>query len=366
MFFEHPTEQPLAPGTACGEPSDPAVVLGPPVGVSPFSCRPQKQSPNLAVPAPPEWWSKVTLPDIPIERPWEVQAALERMLATPKQRARLKEALRRSGASAPHVIAALAERKMPRALVAVPLLESAYSDSATSKAGAVGLWQLMPATAKKLGMAVTRSYDERRNPERATVVALDHLAHLYSRFGSWDLALAAYDRGEGGVHRAMKKHSVGDYWSLVDLMALPGETRSYVPAILALAIIYENVDRFDLDGPRAALRAVASLDVPAGTPLSLIARAAGTSIMTLRRTSPELVSCDVIPNIPNPYVSIPAGGVSRARVMLPSLLAAGLDPLTASAPQDFDWGRDEVVPHRSEHRSPKVPKRRDGSKHELP
>lgn len=324
---------------------------GPPPKVSPFSCRLPKQSPNLDVPQNPEWWSKLTLPDIPIERPWEVQAALARIVDSPKRRTLVRAALERSGGSAPHIIAALAARKLPRALAALPLLESAYSETAVSKAGAVGLWQLMPATAKKLGLVVTPTYDERRNPEKSTEAALDHLEHLFARFGTWDLALAAYDRGEPGMKRALKRNGVSDYWSLVDLKAIPEETRAYVPSLLALSIIFENAEHFSLDGPRAPPRSVALLDIPYDTPLSIIARAAGTSILGLRRSSPELISGDTVPA---EQVYIPASGLARARVMLP-LLLGGLGPETEAADPEFDWGRDETKKSTSPSRSDPKP-----------
>jgi len=313
--------------------------LGAPPKVSPFGCHPPRQSPNFEPPPMPEWWSKLTLPDLPIERPWEVHAMISKIIDSPKRRALMRAALSRGGAFAPQIIAELAARKLPRALVALPLLESAYSEVAVSKTGAVGLWQLMPKTARKLGLMVTPSYDERRNPERSTAVALDHLQHLFERFGTWDLALAAYDRGEPGVERAMHRAGVPDYWSLVDMHALPQETREYVPMLLALAIIYENAARFSLDGPRAPPRSIALLDVPIDTPLTIIARAAGTSLLGLRRASPELISGDTVPT---DHVCIPAKGLARARAMLPLLLAEADE---AAAPSDFDWGRDDSEQH---------------------
>ncbi len=333
---------------------DPGPEAGPPAKVSPFSCRAPRQSPNLEVPPEPEWWSKLTLPDLPIERPWEVQAAIARIVDSPKRRLLIRAALERSGAFAPQIIADLAARKLPRALVALPLLESAYSETATSRAGAVGLWQLMPGTARKLGLAVTASYDERRNPERSTAAALEHLEDLFAHFGNWELALAAYDRGEPGVKRALRKAGVPDYWSLVDMRALPDETRDYVPTFLALAIIYENAEHFGLDGPRAPPRSIAVLEVPIDTPLALIARAAGTSLLGLRRASPELVSGDTVPA---DHVCIPASGLSRARVMLPHLLAAAAEHEINEQSPEYDWGHDDGGPihKKKKHRAPHVP-----------
>jgi hypothetical protein len=340
--------------------------LGPPPKVSPFGCRPHHQSPNFDPPPLPDWWTKITPPDLPIERPWEVHAALNRILESPKRRALMRNALYRSGTFAPQITAELAARKLPRALVALPLLESAYSETAISKTGAVGLWQLMPKTARKLGLTVTPSYDERRNPERSTAVALDHLQHLYEHFGNWDLALAAYDRGEPGVDRALGRAGVPDYWSLVDMHALPQETREYVPMLLALTILYENAALFAMDGPRAPPRSIALLDIPVDTPLAIIARAAGTSLLNLRKLSPELVSGDTVPA---DHVCIPASGLARARAMLPILLAE-VDVATSATP-DFDWGHDEGQPApapepkmtRPKPPAPNAPPSHEGTRH---
>jgi membrane-bound lytic murein transglycosylase D len=339
-----------------GDPDARCVLIGPPerpleivrprsndgfVIVSPATCRPPKQSPVMES---REWLATLTLPDIPIERPDEVWNALRQLLDSPRGKAYVRASLRRSGKLAPHVTAALAARRLPRALLALPLLESAWNEVAVSKAGATGLWQLMPATARRLGLVVTKEYDERRSPERSTEAALAHLGDLYAKFGNWDLALAAYDRGQPGIERALKKNAVGDYWSLVDLHALPEETRKYVAFFLALAILSENAARFDVEpDEREPTQGVSYVEVPAGTPLSLVARAAGTSVKRVHLLSPELLGAGQTPRFAR--VAIPAEGLGRARIMLPSLLSsfssAGLDTFTAGAPFDFDWGRDE-------------------------
>jgi hypothetical protein len=309
--------------------------------LSPATCRPPKQSPMVES---RDWLATLTLPDVPIERPDEVLAALTALIESPRGRSFVRASLRRSGSHAGPVAAALAARRLPRALLALPMLESGWNEVAVSKAGATGLWQLMPATARRLGLVVTKDYDERRNPDRSTEAALAHLQDLYAKFGNWDLALAAYDRGQPGIERAMKKNQVGDYWSLVDLHALPEETRKYVAVFLALAILSENPEKFDVvPDAREPMRSVSYVEVPAGTPLSLIARAAGTSVKKVHLLSPELLGGHETPRFAR--VAIPAEGLGRARIMLPSLLAwhaaSGIDTFTAGAPFDFDWGRDE-------------------------
>ena len=132
----------------------------------------------------------------------------------------------------------LRERGMPHNLLYLAFEESAFDPDAGSRAEAIGLWQLTKATARLYGLKVNKKIDERRMVEKETDAALDFLSHLHDRFGCWYLAAAAYDSGENRVARIMRE-SFGrekgrdrDYYRILD--KLPGETRDYVPAIVAL------------------------------------------------------------------------------------------------------------------------------------
>ena len=103
------------------------------------------------------------------------------------------------------ISAKLALRGMPASLVYLPMIESGYNPRARSPVQASGLWQFMTSTAKRFGLTVNRRVDERVNPSRATVAALKYLDYLYDRFGSWYLAAAAYNGGEGRVSKALKQ-----------------------------------------------------------------------------------------------------------------------------------------------------------------
>ena len=138
----------------------------------------------------------------------------------------------------------LRERGMPANLIWLAMEESAFNDVATSREKAVGIWQLTPATARLYGLKVNKKIDERMKPEKETDAALDFLSHLHKRFGCWYLAAAAYDSGENRIARIMK-HTFGrehgrdrDYYRIWD--KIPGETRDYVPAIIALKRIGSN------------------------------------------------------------------------------------------------------------------------------
>ena len=133
----------------------------------------------------------------------------------------------------------LRERGMPANLLYLAFEESAFKAEACSREKAIGLWQLTPATARLYGLKVNKKIDERKSVEKETDAALRFLAHLHKHFGSWYLAAAAYNSGEHRISRVLK-HRLGrdhdthnrDYYKVWD--DLPGETRDYVPAIMAL------------------------------------------------------------------------------------------------------------------------------------
>ncbi|HEV2720783.1 MAG TPA: lytic transglycosylase domain-containing protein, partial [Thermoanaerobaculia bacterium] len=132
----------------------------------------------------------------------------------------------------------LREKGMPQNLIYLAFEESAFNPEAHSKEAAVGVWQLTKATAHLYGLKVNKKVDERQNLDKETDAALRFLSHLYDRFGCWYLAAAAYNSGENRVARIMKKrfgHETGsdrDYYRI--WTKLPGETRDFVPAIVAL------------------------------------------------------------------------------------------------------------------------------------
>ncbi len=124
---------------------------------------------------------------------------------------------------------------LPTALVAVPLVESGFNPLALSPKGARGIWQLMPATARRFGLQRDGLIDERTDPVRSTMAAVRYLKALHDRWGDWPLALAAYNAGEGRIERALSISGAHDFSTLVQLGMLPEETRLYVPSVLAAA-----------------------------------------------------------------------------------------------------------------------------------
>jgi membrane-bound lytic murein transglycosylase D len=182
------------------------------------------------------------------------------------------------------VEAALAREGLPTALAALPLIESAYHPGAVSRAGAVGLWQLIPDTAR-LYVTVEGMIDERRDPVRASEAAARHLRALHAALGTWPLALTAYNRGLAGVQRAMAAVRSDD---LAELVARPTESglgfasRNFYVAFLAARHVSQHARRYF---PEARSTRLVEYRVKRGDTLAGVARRHGVSLAALRVTN---------------------------------------------------------------------------------
>ncbi|MFP5418607.1 MAG: LysM peptidoglycan-binding domain-containing protein [Gammaproteobacteria bacterium] len=145
-----------------------------------------------------------------------------------------------------HIVQEVDRRAMPMEIALLPMIESAFNPVALSPSDASGIWQFIPSTGRHYGLKQDTWYDGRRDFTAATNAALDYLGKLYLDFGDWQLALAAYNCGEGCVARAIQKNvDLGlptDYASL----SLPDETRNYVPKLLAIKNLVGQPERFGL------------------------------------------------------------------------------------------------------------------------
>jgi membrane-bound lytic murein transglycosylase D len=294
-----------------------------------------------------EWLKDLRMPDLPVRPDDEIHRYVRFFSETTRGRKIFSGWLRRSGRYRAVVTEALRDRQLPQDLHALVFVESGYSPTAASSAGAVGLFQFVPSTAKAYGLSVEGAIDERRSAQKSATAGAHHLQDLYERLGSWDLAFAAYNMGYQGMLSRMQELGTEDFWELSALPgALPRETQLYVPKILAVALVLRNLDRFGFDDvrPESAI-AASELEVPPNTSLATLARAAGTSVETLRELNPELAT-NTVPRKSGAspvIVRVPASGLARARTMLPRLL----DPLDRDALENrvgpsFDWGTDEV------------------------
>jgi membrane-bound lytic murein transglycosylase D len=249
------------------------------------------------------------MPDLPVRWDDRVIVYLDRFRSDGKWRKIIRSWMSRSERYGPEIRRVLSDRGMPEDLQYVAMIESGYNPNAVSYAGAVGLWQFMPATGKEYGLPRTKWVDQRRNPELSTVAAAEYLSDLENRLGSWHLALAAYNMGYGALTKSMKKYNTNDYWKLAGYEAgLPWGTTNYVPKIIAAAIVGRNREAFgmsDLEYEETIRYDVAI--VPRSCKLGRVAKAAGVKLDDVVRLNPELKK-KVVPPDMLPYpVRIPDG-----------------------------------------------------------
>ena len=158
----------------------------------------------------------------------------------------------RKARSVPRLKAILAEEGLPPEMVAVPAVESGLRPDVRGRHGERGIWQIRPATARRIGLRVSATRDERLDVERSTRAAARYLAGLHARYGTWPLALAAYNAGEGRVDRALARHPRAAFWELAERRALPAHSRAYVPQIMAMIELLAAPDACRVRGSRTA------------------------------------------------------------------------------------------------------------------
>jgi membrane-bound lytic murein transglycosylase D len=221
---------------------------------------------------------------------------------------------RKAGRYVPAIEAELARAGLPTDLVWMSLIESGHNPTIRSPAGAAGLWQFIPETARLYGLTVDRWVDERLDPMRSTQAAAVYLSDLERRFGSWELAMAAYNMGHHGLTKAIRKYNTNDFWRLARLeAALPWETALYVPKILAIAIVMRNKAAFGLaDVPQEPAISFETIQVPGGVPLATIAEHAGVTEAAIANLNPQYLGSYTPPpgNEPAPRlwtVHVPRG-----------------------------------------------------------
>jgi membrane-bound lytic murein transglycosylase D len=146
-----------------------------------------------------------------------------------------------------HIVLEVERRGMPLEIALLPMVESAFNPVALSTSRASGIWQFMPATGKDFGLQQTFWFDSRRDVIAATDGALTYLQRLYAKFNDWQLALAAYNWGEGNVARAIAKNQQAGRPTDYSSLAMPDETRNYVPKLQAVKNIIAEPGKFGLD-----------------------------------------------------------------------------------------------------------------------
>jgi membrane-bound lytic murein transglycosylase D len=228
-----------------------------------------------------------------------------------KGRGYMERALTRAGKYEPMIRRIFAEQGVPQDLIYLAEAESGFYPAALSRAGARGMWQFMASRASGYGLERNWWVDERQDPEKATRAAARHLKDLFNQFGDWYLAMAAYNSGPGNVQQAVQRTGYADFWELYKRNVLPGETKNYVPIILAFTIMAKNPAQYGLEHltPDSPLSYdTVKVDYPVD--LRLVAECVDGSLATLQDLNPALLRMTT-PKDGNYDLRIPSGTAEK-------------------------------------------------------
>ena len=202
----------------------------------------------------------------------------------------------------------LKNKNVPEDIVFLSLIESGFNPYAYSVARAVGPWQFIASTAKRYGLVIDWWRDERRDPVKSTAAAGDYLSDLYGMFGSWNLAMAAYNAGEGKILEALKRSKSDDYWPLLNTRYIKSETKNYVPRFIAASTIAANPEEFGFRNIEYH-QPLNYDEVMVNGPIDLevVAKCADTTIETIKELNPELRRWCTPPGMPVYMLRIPSG-----------------------------------------------------------
>jgi membrane-bound lytic murein transglycosylase D len=259
--------------------------------------------------------------DFPLVLNQTVEGFLTAMTSPSEYRSRITVGLERSGAYLPMIRDQFARAGLPEDLSYLPLIESAFSLKAYSRARAHGMWQFISSTGRHYGLAVGSLVDERRDPVRSTEAAVAYLGDLHGEFDDWYLALAAYNSGAGNVRRAIRRSGSTDFWQL--RRYLPRETRNYVPAFIASVIVAKQPQKYGFEAPQEQPWVYDTIEVPDALDLEFLSTESGIPLEDLRDLNPA-IRRDLTP----------ARGTTLLR--LPPGTAASAENVLASTPRD-EW-----------------------------
>jgi membrane-bound lytic murein transglycosylase D len=221
-------------------------------------------------------------------------------------RSTMENGIRRSGQFMRMARKIFREEGVPEDIAWLGQVESSWRPRAQSWAAASGLWQFIPGTGSRFGLRQTAWVDERNSFEKATRASAQYLKWLSKRYnGNWELAMAAYNTGEGNIDRAISRAGSSNFWVIYPYIVQ--ETRNYVPNILATILIAKNPEKYGFKNIRPdAPLSYDVVQVPSATSLQLIADATDTSVDYLRMINPELRR-DITPRGEAYHVRVPAG-----------------------------------------------------------
>jgi membrane-bound lytic murein transglycosylase D len=286
-----------ASATAPSAPEVPGTIIDEPVDES-------EDTPNTTdtANAPPE---EEPTYDVPIVINESVEGHLEYFQTTIRERFAMW--LQRSKQYLPLMKETFKRHGLPEDLVFVALIESGFNPYAYSRSRASGPWQFITGTGRKYGLKINEWIDERRDPVKSTEAAARYLKDLYEQFGSWPLALASYNAGEGKVARAIAKTQSDDFWKIKQTHHLRPETRNYVPKFMAATIIAKNPEKYGFELTDVAPFQYDEAPIDSPTDLHVIAKAAGVDYEAIKQLNPELRQGVTPLYYPNYEVKLPPG-----------------------------------------------------------
>jgi membrane-bound lytic murein transglycosylase D len=253
--------------------------------------------------------------DFPLVLNSTVESFLEAMCSQGEYHRRILTGIERAGTYLPMIREELARNDLPEDLSYLPLIESAFSLKAYSRARAHGMWQFISSTGRHYGLEVGSLVDERRDPVLATKAAAAYLGDLYGEFGDWYLALAAYNSGAGNVRRAIRRSGTTDFWSL--RRYLPRETRNYVPAFIASVIVAKQPEKYGFPPIQEKPWNFDTIEVPDALDLEFMASKTDLTLDELRELNPA-IRRDLTPARGTTILRLPPGSAAAAKAVLAS------------------------------------------------
>lgn len=251
--------------------------------------------------------------NLPIVRNKRVQNALFQIVT--RRSRTMGKLLTRANYYLPFMQKLFAENEMPTDLTFLPILESGFNIKAYSYAHASGIWQFIPSTGRIYSLRKNFWIDERRDPIKSTLAAIEYLKKLYVDFDDWYLALAAYNCGEGNIVRAIKKAQTLDYWQLT----LPKQTMDYVPQFIAYQIIGKNPQCFGFHAEQTDTFDFDTVHISDCLDLNKIAEGLNISYAELKKINPHIRQWCTPPYMEDVILYLPPGTADTFKEFFASL-----------------------------------------------
>jgi membrane-bound lytic murein transglycosylase D len=230
--------------------------------------------------------------------------------------------LTRSSRYLPMIQEHLREAGLPEDLAYLAMIESGYNERAYSRARAVGIWQFIRPTGRNYGLVINSYIDERRDPIKSTRAAVAYLSALYEEFGSWHLAVAGYNAGEGKIRRAIKRYKTTDFWEIAQGRYLKLETKRYVPKLIAAILISKEPEKYGFSNIQyQPALAYETVDVPRWTSVKAVALSGNLDPKELRSYNNELRKEFTPPDRASYPIKVPVGKKEQVEKNLPRVQA---------------------------------------------